>query len=499
MPIADQSPEIRQIRLKQLNAPWPRFIHSIEVTGLHGFVAQKMEFKFPISAIVGENGTGKSTFLKLAASAYKSPEDRGTFYPSQFFPDTAWEHLQQIKVNYEIQQGGRREAHTIKKETVRWRGIDDRLINRVYYMDLTRTQPIESVIGYSKLAKEKIREISATPLPQPDLSNIVEIMGRTYEQARYAKTDVDARKEVGILRTNFGEMSQFHQGTGEAIISNFIHAIENIPEYSLIIIDEIESSLHPKAQRRLIHKLLNLVRVKSLQVIVSTHSPYVLSELPDEARILLVRKTNGTEIVYGPSIEFCLSNLDDILHPELIIAVEDKEAGSLVSQLIRELAPDLVQRVEIIHVGAANLVRSLGELARNGRLPVNLIAIMDADQPDSEFALKLPGRHSPEKQVIQDIKESSLTKLQGLLGGDIGTIQSEFDELIRIQDYSSWLPRLSQRFKISEDTLWGALVSVWVKDRIATAQNQENLAIVTKIREAIQGRTTSNVQRTLLV
>lgn len=370
------------------------------------------------------------------------------------------------------------------------------MINRVYYFDLTRAQPIESLIGYSKLAKEKIREISAKSLTEPDLSSIVEIMGRTYDQARYAKTDIDNRKEVGILRTSFGEMSQFHQGTGEAIISNFIHAIENIPDYSLIVIDEIESSLHPKAQRRLIHKLLSLARVKNLQVIVSTHSPYILSELPVEARILLIRRNQGVEITYGASVDFCLSNLDDILHPELLIAVEDREAGTVVSQLIRELAPDIIQRVDIIQVGAANLVVSLGELAQNRRLPINLIAITDADQPDSSFSLKLPGQFCPEKQVILDIRKDSLTKLQGLLGVDIQTIQNEFDELTRIQDYTSWLNRLSTRFKISEATLWGILVSIWVKDRMI-ARTQVDIELVEKIRNAIQGRTSSSVQARL--
>ncbi len=496
MSMSNLSPEIQKIRTKLISAPWPRFIHSIEVSGLHGFATQKMEFKFPITAIVGENGTGKSTFLKLAASVYQAVDESGSFYPSQFFPTTVWDRLQNIRIDYDVQRGPQRIKHTIKKETTRWRGIDHRMENRVYYFDLTRTQPIETLIGYSKLAKEKIREVSAKPLPESDLSSVVEIMGRTYEQARYAKTDVDSRKEVGILKTSFGEMSQFHQGTGEAIISNFIHAIENIPDYSLIVIDEIESSLHPKAQRRLVNKLLNLVRVKNLQIIVSTHSPYVLSELPSEARILLVRKISGIQITYGASVAFCLSNLDDVLHPELLIAVEDQRAGSIVSQFIRELAPDIIQRVEIIHVGAANLVSNLGELAGTGRLPVNLISILDADQTTNSYTIKLPGQYSPEKQIILDIKQGGLTKLQGLLGGDMQLIQAEFEELVRIQDYSSWVGRLSSRFKIAEDTLWGALVLIWVKERISR-QYPEDAELVRKIKEGIQGRTVSNIQNTI--
>lgn len=74
------------------------------------------------------------------------------------------------------------------------------------------------------------------------------------------------------------EYSGFHQGAGETTITEFLQS--DIPKYSLVLIDEIETSLHPRAQRRLIRDLADRCRELDAQVVLTTRSPYVLDELP---------------------------------------------------------------------------------------------------------------------------------------------------------------------------------------------------------------------------
>ena len=38
---------------------------------------------------------------------------------------------------------------------------------------------------------------------------------KDYLSARFVTTETDQNKEVGVLRRDFGEVSQFHQGAGE--------------------------------------------------------------------------------------------------------------------------------------------------------------------------------------------------------------------------------------------------------------------------------------------
>ena len=93
---------------------------------------------------------------------------------------------------------------------------------------------------------------------------------------------------MGLLTKNYGEISQFHQGAGEDTMIDLFKLLQEIPTQSLLVIDEVENSLHPQAQRRLVRYLLKLARTKKLQIILSTHSPFVLEELPLQARIMLV-------------------------------------------------------------------------------------------------------------------------------------------------------------------------------------------------------------------
>lgn len=60
----------------------------------------------------------------------------------------------------------------------------------------------------------------------------------------------------------------------------------------IILLDEPEISLHPKAQIRLIELLIEVTKEK--QIIVATHSPYLFKDFTKIiASILIFRKENG--------------------------------------------------------------------------------------------------------------------------------------------------------------------------------------------------------------
>lgn len=466
------SSEINEIRKKMISSGWPKQVKSMTIKGIHGFSDKQISFQFPVCAIVGENGTGKSTILKLLACAYKNDKN---FYPSKFFPDTKWEQFKEpVGVSYQIAQGQDVITRNMGKVTKRWRGYAERPTNKVFYFDINRIQAIESLIGYSKLAKTSIREIASRNLLPESIESIREIMGRNYLMGRYAKTSADTHKEIGVLKLHSGEMSKFHQGAGESIILDIVSALENVPNSSLIIIDEIESSLHPRAQRRLIRQLLYLARVKTLQIVISTHSPYVLNELPSDARILLTRINGGIEVFYGPSTELCLTQIDEDLHYELYVLVEDVRAASVVREILRNSMPDILKRVGIISVGTADIVKKFEEFASSGKCPFPIIGLVDADQKDMKDITKLPGEFAPEKQIIQDIiKGKHYNQICSLLGGvDMKMIKKEIEDVQTTSDFGKWIEKIAQRLVVSQETLWDCLTTVWVKNCLTSAQQE---------------------------
>ncbi|MDO8682188.1 MAG: DUF2813 domain-containing protein, partial [Armatimonadota bacterium] len=114
---------------------WPKRLLWVQIQGIRGWSAlQRLEMRFPIMVLVGENGVGKSTLLQAAASVYKSNVASKFRFASDFFPDTTWDNIQKAEVAAEIQQGGDRFKVSVRKPTGRWRGNPDRPERPVQYI-----------------------------------------------------------------------------------------------------------------------------------------------------------------------------------------------------------------------------------------------------------------------------------------------------------------------------------------------------------------------------
>ena len=62
------SDEMRKLEVKWTTGNrWPQFPDWLEIKRIRGWEEQRLHLRFPIVAIVGENGSGKSTTLQAAA------------------------------------------------------------------------------------------------------------------------------------------------------------------------------------------------------------------------------------------------------------------------------------------------------------------------------------------------------------------------------------------------------------------------------------------------
>lgn len=66
------SKEIRKLAGKWQRGDFPKHLEWIELDGVRGWTGQRTDFNFPIVAICGENGAGKSTIIQAVASIYES-------------------------------------------------------------------------------------------------------------------------------------------------------------------------------------------------------------------------------------------------------------------------------------------------------------------------------------------------------------------------------------------------------------------------------------------
>jgi len=220
-----------------------------------------------------------------------------------------------------------------------------------------------------------------------------------------------------------------------------------------------------------------------LQIILSTHSPYILEELPEEARVLLLFGEEGNNLVRGATPELALSAIDDKLHPELFLFVEDRESKILLREIIvNSKSPEIISRVEISPVGPANVTRILGGLAKNGKLPYKAIAFEDGDQEGESDCIKLPGNNAPEIVVFDALKKSGWVNLDERFGIGAGTLYNYLDDAMLRPDYHDRLTSVGDQVKMSRISVWEILANQWCKKCL---NEKEADRIVDPIKEAL--------------
>ena len=461
--------EINTIRTQYQAGLWPQFLQMVQIDGLRGWSGQSVELNFPVVGIVGENGSGKSTLMKVAASVYDNKDKDKRFYPSAFFVETHWDKIEGVEINFRVKRGPNVESFRIKKPSKRWRGPENGPKRDVFLLDIARTLPLDASVGYAKIARLAASEIESAEINDAFRERLSHVLGRKYSKARFATSDVDKKRPVGLLEREWGELSQFHQGAGEDATLDLFRTLQGIPENSLLLIDEVEASLHPRAQRRLVRFLLWLARQRRIQVILSTHSPYVLQELPQEARILLLPGLQGPgpqdlSVVYGVSADFAMSRLDDEVHPEVHLFVEDREAEVLLREILAssEDTGKLLQRVAINAVGASNVVAMLGGLGKGGKLPYRSLAIVDGDHIDAN-CLSLPGTNAPERMVYADLKAKNWPNLSLRFGIGAGTLLTALEDAMLEPDHHKWNAKVGDQILKSSTSVWEILANEWCK------------------------------------
>jgi len=456
------SDEMRRLDRKwSIGNSWPQFLNWIEVDGIRGWTGQRVHLEFPIVAIVGENGSGKSTLLQAAACAYRNTGPHGPQFPTEFFPETAWDQIHAAAIRTGYRQGPAYFEGNIRKPTTRWLGQPDRPERRLEYIDLNRLQPVGTRVGYARIAKNRHNEHSATDFSDSQLGRLSEIMGREYDSAKMALSNIDENREIPVLTKQGIPYSGFHQGSGETTMAELLQS--ELPQYGLVLIDEIESSLHPRAQRRLIRDLAERCRQRECQIILTTHSPYVLEELPLAARNYILEGAGTKQIVAGVSPQFAMAKMDDEPHPECELFVEDENAKIFLNEILMKHAKTLFVRCSVVPYGSANLGMALGQMVDANRFHRPTCVFLDGDNDDANGCIVLPGGDAPERVVFNTLRDARWGGLWTRIGRDIADVTDACERAMLLGDHHEWTRFAANQLMLGGETLWHAMCAEWAE------------------------------------
>lgn len=203
--------------------------------------------------------------------------------------------------------------------------------------------------------------------------------------------------ECVVLNHNFYEMegatiyfktsdlnySEAFAGRGEFAVVKLVNSIYNVPNNSLVILDEPEVSLHPSAQEKLKLFLLKKTREKQLQVVVSTHAQKFVEYLPDTAIKLFYQRNAGkfaikNSCTYFEAFENIGIEVND--RDKKTILLEDVTAKAIVDAIIDNLGGDFSIRLatKFYPGGAQDIYKRSVSYAEEEEF--NKFILLDGDQ-----------------------------------------------------------------------------------------------------------------------
>jgi predicted ATPase len=361
---------------------------------LRGLDALDISFQYPITAIAGKNGAGKSTILALACCAYhnhktgfKLPKRKNTYYT---FSDFFIQHTEEVppegvEIEYHIAHNKWKKSTSLpegvgigmqrrrKNKGGKWNDYADRVRKNVVFLGIERIVP-HSERSQSRSYSRVFASGAVKGWEDKVKEAVGFVLGRTYSKFRYLE---HSKYSLPIVQVGTTTYSGFNMGAGENALFEIFSTIYSCGPGSLLVLDEIELGLHAEAQRRFITRLKEVCEETCTQVVCTTHSREILDCLPYDARFF-VEKVNGkSKITEGISSDFAFSKLAAIPGAELDLLVEDEVAKII---LLTSLPAAIRSRVVITAIGSATaLARQLAAInVRDEKRPT--FAIFDGDQ-----------------------------------------------------------------------------------------------------------------------
>ncbi len=142
----------------------------------------------------------------------------------------------------------------------------------------------------------------------------------------------------------------------------------------LLLIDEAENQLHPKWQKRFIHSILKIF--PNLQIIATTHSPFIISSVPN-AQLLVCKAEEDHCAVVDETAEYSNKPVDEILMSPLF---EDTQPFN------EEISQLLARREEAIKI--ADETKRAGIEARLKAINPEYFGYLDIDNLLSKVVAK---------------------------------------------------------------------------------------------------------------
>lgn len=289
-----------------------------------------------------------------------------------------------------------------------WRGQDNTASAKKRMVRLRApriSDALASLASSSTFAGKQRLMGAAQELSEEEISRVNSILGKSYTEVRLVCHDYYyCEGWTALLKTDKLHYSEAFAGSGEFAVVKLVHDVSRAKDRSLILLDEPETSLHPKAQKALMSFLLNASLKRKHQIVMSTHSPSMVAALPRDARKLVAERAAGGKVFLtsqSATQEEAFERLGETYRSRQIL-VEDELAAEMIKRALRTKGKTYFNTIEVKPIpGGANTIKS--RIAVDcALLDLPNVILLDGDQRPSD--IKNP------KDVVDDKLEEELQK-----------------------------------------------------------------------------------------
>lgn len=420
---------------------------SLKFSGLRGFSDVDIEFSRGLTVLAGANGVGKSTIIDAIYCSIVGE--------LPLLRSVSAARFNSGKISLSCKSGGAQIEFEFPRPSC---GVSQT-------MALSKCEPgvfarkLRDNLYTTENFQDLLNGVTPQVLSGKDLEIINYIVGKEYTALSIYEIEAFSSEEVPYFKCSSveGEYGAEDMGLGELSLLCLYWLIERQDDGAILLIEEPETHLAFRSQRRMFNYLASRALLKKMWVIVSTHSGAILEAIPLNHLRIINRAGGNVSVVSSPTEASLYSALE--LRPRIrgAVLLEDKASCAFLKAILRRHALPSMRSLEFLPLaGESDITKAMEHFPR-GVVAFKLAGIYDGDFkiPSVLSGLcvaSLPGGTAPDAWA-RSIIMGSMELVAKKINIDTGVLHEAVSGC-NGSDHHQWIGELSATLSISVENLF---------------------------------------------
>lgn len=422
-------------------------LKKINLDGLNGF--DKVFFSDGIFVLCGLNGVGKSTIIAAIKDVLGLQLTENDSYK-----------LKNSVIKAEFQGETMIQCTNIQDERL----IDKQYnIENIYFLDSLVSQRYQDFCIHQKHFEDLVEQAEEYTYSDDEIIELNYLVGKRYQECSVREfEDIEKLGVVPYFCVKIDDMEYDSRsmGSGEHLLMYLFWCINKCSKDTIVIIEEPETYISIYSQMHFSNYLGKMVAQKGIQVIITTHSPYLLNHVKNE-NIRIVSRMGNMATIMQPNENMIA---EDILGVERncmgTLFVEDRVASDFLSIILENKAPYILKKYTIDIVGGEAEITKRLRFPKSDKIQYNFIGVYDGDMREALDKTQIEWKYVflPGNKPLEELYRNFLHSPQNIdkLCSELGR---ELNEMITMlatidgDDYHDWFEKLRKFLSVDGRTL----------------------------------------------